>query len=224
MPRLMGVTAPKAVPVVCLVDPAMSGLDLYQTQRALALLFVYAAVTGFVLGVFYDLLRTLRLLRGESRKETPDAGQGRRSMLGIVLLFFEDVCFMLIVAVALILLCYFANDGRIRMSAIVGIACGFFVYVQTLGRLVICLAEILTGWIRKALAFVWRMILLPLRWLWMLLSFLWRKTVGRAILAHRRKVAESAAQAAQAMEPTEGQGMEAVDTLHTNTHEVKPPV
>lgn len=202
----------------------MSGLDLYQTQRTLALLFVYAAMVGFGLGGFYDFLRTLRLLRGEPRKASADAGQGRRTVLCAVLLFLEDACFMLTAAIALILLCYFANDGRIRMSAIVGMACGFFVYVQTLGRLVIRLAEILTAWMRKTLGFVWRMVLLPFRWLWTLLSFLWRKTVGRAILAHRRKVAESAAQAAQATEPTEGQGMEAVDTLHTNTHEVKPPV
>ena len=126
---------------------------------------------------------------------------------------------MLTAAVALILLCYFANDGRIRMSAILGMACGFFVYMQTVGRLVIRLAEILTAWIRKILAFLWRVASLPFRLLWPLLSFLWRRSIGRAILAHRRKAAESAA---QALAQTEEQGPEALDTPHTDTHEMKP--
>ena len=195
----------------------MSGLDLYQTQRALALLFVYAVVVGFCLGGAYDLLRMLRLLCIPPEKGVGSAGQGRRFSFGTVLLFWEDLLFMLTAAVALILLCYYGNDGRIRASAIIGIACGFFVYMQTVGRLMIRLSEALTAWIRKILAFLWRVASLPFRWIGRLISFLWRQSIGRVVLAHRRKIAESIAR------ETEEQGGDALTTPHSHAHETNPP-
>lgn len=197
----------------------MSGLDLYQTQRALALLFVYAVIVGFCLGGVYDLLRILRLLCCAPRKGTASVEQGRKFSFGTVLLFWEDILFMLTFAVSLILLCYYGNDGRIRASAVIGIACGFFVYRQTVGRLVIRMAEILTAWIRKILAFLWRVASLPFRWFGRLISFLWRQSIGRAVLAHRRKVAESAA---RETDQAEEQDEDTLDTPHTHTHEMKP--
>lgn len=155
----------------------MSGLDLYQTQRALALLFVYATAVGFCLGGVYDVLRILRLLCGYS------AGQGRRSALFAVFLFVEDVLFMLIAAVALILLCYYANDGQIRAPAFIGMVCGFFVYRQTAGRLVMAVAERLVRLIRRVLACCLRLLVSPVIWLW-------RLSAGRVMAAYRERMTQ----------------------------------
>lgn len=155
----------------------MSGLDLYQTQRALALLFVYATAVGFCLGGVYDALRILRLLCGYP------TGQGRRSVLSAVCLFAEDVLFMLIAAVALILLCYYGNDGQIRAPAVIGVVCGFFVYRQTVGRLVMAVAERLTRLIRKVLAYILHLLVMPIRWFW-------RMTAGRLMATHRERMTQ----------------------------------
>lgn len=110
----------------------MSGLDLYLTQRTLALMFVYAAVAGFSLGGVYDALRVLRVVCGDDLNR----GQGSTRPLYLkIFLFAEDVLFMILASVTLILLCYYTNDGQLRAPAYVGMACGFFVYLHTLGRL-----------------------------------------------------------------------------------------
>lgn len=155
----------------------MSGLDLYQTQRALALLLVYAVAVGFCLGGVYDLLRILRMLCGFPKK------QERPSAFFAVLLFLEDVLFMLIVAIALILLCYYANDGQVRAPAIIGLACGFFAYWQTVGRLVVAMAERVVKLIRKMLAFCLHLMAIPVKGLWHL-------TVGRMMVARRERMTQ----------------------------------
>lgn len=160
----------------------MSGLDLYLSQRTLALLFVYAAVTGFGLGALYDGLRMLRMALGESR-----SGQGRRPIPLAVLLFVEDVSFMLAAAIALILLDYYVSDGQFRAPAAIGLLAGFFVYRHTVSRLLLRVAE----WIIRRLKRLLRAVLRTLLHLaWLPLRGLWSVTVGRALLAHRERVTE----------------------------------
>ena len=159
----------------------MSGLDLYLSQRTLALLFVYAALTGFGLGVVYDGLRVLRMALGDAR--TPASGQGRKRRPLAILLFAEDVLFMLATAVALILLCYYANDGQLRAPAPVGMACGFFVYMQTVSRLTVRLAEAVLGLVRRGLLWFLGLLAIPLRGLWSL-------TVGRMMALRRERATD----------------------------------
>ncbi|MBQ9152049.1 MAG: spore cortex biosynthesis protein YabQ [Clostridia bacterium] len=154
----------------------MSGLDLYLSQRTLALLFVYAALAGFCLGGVYDILRILRMLCG-------DTGQGRRPIPLAVLLFFEDVLFMLTATVTLILLCYYINDGQLRAPAVMGMACGFFVYSHTLGRLAVAVSERAVRLLRRLLALLVRLLIAPVKGLWSL-------TVGRAAAARRERMTE----------------------------------
>lgn len=137
----------------------MSGLDLYQTQRALALLFVYAACTGFGLGGVYEVFRFLRILCGEplgSRDASVD-GTGSGSLpLGIIR-FSADLLFSVIAAIVWVLLCYYASDGSFRAPALVGMAGGFFVYMQTLGRLMIPVENALTRLFKAMVRPLWRM-------------------------------------------------------------------
>lgn len=156
----------------------MSGLDLYQTQRALALLFVNAALGGFLMGSVHDLLRGVRILLGEGDLR---GGQGRRPMALAVLLFWEDLLFVLLWTVALILLCYYQNDGRLRAPALTGMVGGFFVYVQTVSRLTLPLTLWIAALIKRVLGFALRLVLRPLGWIL-------QQTWGRAVSAHRERV------------------------------------
>lgn len=139
----------------------MSGLDLYTTQRALALMFVYAAITGFFLGGVYDILRILRALLG-----FPDQNAGSSPQPGWrAVLFAEDVLFMLVASVAFILLCYYTNDGQLRAPALVGMACGFFVYRYTVGALTRRLTPPFVRIVRSLVRLALSPIRIPLKWI-----------------------------------------------------------
>ncbi len=158
----------------------MRGLDLYQTQRALALLFVYAALGGFLLGGVYDLLRAVRMLAGDACAP----GQGRRPFLLRLLLFWEDLLFVLLWTVALILLCYYQNDGRLRAPALLGMAGGFFVYCRTISRLTLPLTRWAVALLRLLVRWLLRLLLSPLKWMW-------RRTAGRAWQACENRATEA---------------------------------
>lgn len=164
----------------------MSGLDLYQTQRALAMLFVYAALLGFSLGVVYDLLRFIQaIVIGQ------EAGskKGSKSYLSAALGFLTDLLFMMIVGTSLILLCYYANDGQFRASAMWGIAGGFFVQAQTLGRLTARIITPLAKWTRTFLRALLRMSVKPALWFGRLTAKgtekLYRTTAGKLVAKKR---------------------------------------
>ena len=156
----------------------MSGLDLYLSQRTLALLFVYGALIGFGLGLLYDGLRVARLALGES----PDETRGRPPLL-TVFLFFEDVFFLLAATLSLILLCYYGNDGQIRAPAALGLLGGFFVYRHTVSRLVLRLANGLIRLAKKLLSALCGLLTAPLRGLWSV-------TVGRWLNLRRERITE----------------------------------
>ena len=171
------------------MNGGMSGLDLYLSQRTLALMFVYAALTGFGLGLVYDGLRVLRMALGEQLppKKSEASQPGRRPLPLAILLFAEDLIFALIVAVALILLGYYTNDGQLRAPAPVGMACGFFVYIHTVSRWVLRLAEFILGLMRRMILGIGRicmhLVAVPGKALWF-----W--TAGRMMAVHRDRVTE----------------------------------
>ena len=125
----------------------MSGLDLYRTQGEMLWMLVWALATGIFVGMVYDLLRALRILTGLGQRQgsTP---------LYRVSLFVGDVILAVTAAVALILLCYYTNDGLLRGPAVWGMAGGFFVYVQTLGRLTLKVENVLARLARRLISLV----------------------------------------------------------------------
>ena len=168
----------------------MSGLDLYLSQRTLALLFVYAALVGFGLGAVYDALRILRIPFGDlyvrrlgKNLNFAPVGEKRTSPVLVVVRFVCDLLFVLISFSAFILLCYYQNDGQLRAPASVGMVCGFFVYRHTVSPWMLLLASILLKQIHRAAVAVLRLLVMPLGWLW-------RGTVGRWMTYGRHAVRE----------------------------------
>ena len=167
----------------------MSGLDLYLSQGTLARMLVFAAVAGFGIGGVYD---ALRILGGLCKSCVPPARDGKWGTLPLsILCFFTDVVFCTVAAVVLILLCYYTNDGQLRAPAVIGMACGFFVYIHTLSRLVMWLA----GKIIPVLLSIVSKVLRLLLWLLRPGVLLWSRTIGRALAAYRRRKTDADAAA-----------------------------
>lgn len=143
------------------------------SQRLLCLLFLASFGAGGCLGGVFDLLRMSRLLlmfpriKGAESQPTPSRRAKWNRRCQLLLLFVEDMLFALLCGMVMILLLYFLNDGKIRWLAPVGMACGFFAYMVTIGKLIQkCLAW-LTRVIRRLLGgisrFLWRALSFPIK-------------------------------------------------------------
>ena len=162
----------------------MSGLDLYQTQGEMLWMLVWALATGIFVGMVYDLLRALRILTGLDQR------QGS-TLLYRVSLFAGDVVLTVIAAVALILLCYYTNDGLLRGPAVWGMAGGFFVYMQTVGRLTVKMEKVLSRLARRLISLVLVPLSRPLLWVLRTLQkgirAAWSASIGKALDRRREK-------------------------------------
>lgn len=84
-------------------------------------LFLGAAVLGMLLGAVFDMFRALRLtVRHNS-----------------VAVFFEDLAFTLLFGLSCYTFCTALCRGQIRIFVFLAAAGGFFVYIATLGRLIV---------------------------------------------------------------------------------------
>ncbi|MBE6557885.1 MAG: hypothetical protein E7661_02590 [Ruminococcaceae bacterium] len=140
------------------------------SQKLLCFLFLASFASGIAMGGVYDLLSLSRLVLGfSSDQKHPRTLAGSRkkifTALGRCLLFAEDLCFVLLCGICLLLLLYFINDGVFRFWAPMGLCCGFFVYRVTLGRLIISISERLVKLIHRLLKGLLSCLLLPIRWI-----------------------------------------------------------
>ena len=171
------------------------------SQRLLGMLFVWATALGFSLGGLYDVLRITRILCGVhyvnrfSGKENPftavctppnEQPRWRRRIFRAhrtLFIFLGDVLFGVVCGVALIILLYYANDGQFRFLAVFGMACGFFVYYHTLGRLVMLFSEAIVLAIRRLVRWTVQLVLVPLR---AIARLLYRAVGQRIVLLVKR--------------------------------------
>ena len=107
------------------------------SQSGIAWLHLIAFMLGFALGCFFDWLRLPRLLLHRDRN-----GDNARTSISLrkryavrVIVFGEDFLFCIASAVAMILLFYERNNGKVRPFAFLAVIAGFFLYRATLGRL-----------------------------------------------------------------------------------------
>ncbi len=109
--------------------------------------FFYCCGLGFLLGLYYDIFRLLRLVL-RSGKWT---------------IFFQDVFFLVSAAVATFLFALAMVDGRLRLYLFVGEGIGFVSYHLTIGWVVIRFASAVTAFILKVWHWLWTILLAPFR-------------------------------------------------------------
>ena len=90
----------------------------FPPHQEFAILFL--VVTGFICGVFYDVLAVKRKLVGEQ----------------YIFLFVDDVVFVFFSAILFLVSVFAANNGIVRWYEFFGYILGFFVYKLTLSKLV----------------------------------------------------------------------------------------
>ncbi len=146
------------------------------SQGSLARLYFYALLLGIAAGFLYDLLRITRVFLGVhySRRAAKRLGSIKLPLLGVrrrrgesralgTVVFVEDLLFCLAVGVAMILLFYGTNNGRIRMLAFVAAGAGFLLYRATVGRLVMLFSEIIAFCVETAFRYAFFFLLYPIK-------------------------------------------------------------
>lgn len=147
------------------------------SQLVLGRLFLYATLLGGVLGGVYDLLRLTRMFLGihYSRRTSRRLRQirlpllpvkkerGENRALGIVL-FLEDLLFGLGSGIALILLFYELDNGKLRFPAILCCGAGFLIYRFTLGRPIMLAFEFVAYFLETAVRYAVFFVSCPFVW------------------------------------------------------------
>ncbi len=135
----------------------MSGLDLFLSQQVFARMLLFALLAGVAAGILYDGFCVIRLFLCDptvlDRNVSPVPAH---TIPHSIVRFVLDFMFVISTAIILILLCYYTNDGQLRAPAIIGMACGFFVYKRLISPWILRLAALLHHATMTVLRFVWR--------------------------------------------------------------------
>lgn len=171
------------------------------SQAALARLYGHAFLLGAILAFFYDFLRITRVFLGVrySRRTSkrlqeirlpfikPYSRRTERRALGIVV-FFEDLFFCIVTAIAMILLFYQTNNGNIRIPALFVAGAGFLTYRSTLGRAFMQISEVIAFGIEVCFRYVFYFFTLPIRFLIRQIMKGLRCIAKRTELVHKRSM------------------------------------
>ena len=146
------------------------------SQIDLFWLFLYSVATGIILGVIYDAIRITRALFFSENerylkielplvKKTAYASQRRRlsCIAADMLVAIGDFAFMITTAVAIILVAYVENMGRMRWLIPTGVAVGFTSYYYTIGKLILKISGFIAFLIRAGLVYLATFIALPIK-------------------------------------------------------------
>lgn len=143
---------------------------------------VYSVILGLIFGGIYDIIRITQVLcRVVSYSGAKGSGYCvmKKGKPAAVVFAVTDSLFMLSVCVIFSLFTYAADNGHFRMFMLVAALCGFVLYYNTLGRLVMLVSDAIARFLVKAFRTV---ILIPLMWVLRLLGrafgFVMRKTIG----------------------------------------------
>jgi len=117
-------------------------------------LFLSTVLAGIAIGVFYDVFRILR-------KTTPHFA------LAVQL---EDMFFWVTVTGAMFYFMLSQNYGEIRPFALIGAGCGVVLYFATVSRLILKFSVGLVNYLKKVFAAAFRIISLPVRFIWVHIS------------------------------------------------------
>ena len=152
------------------------------SQGRLGLLLVLGVLTGGALGLLYDVLGFSHALFHFPCPKHPRVCAVCRQ----ILLFGQDILFVLCASWSPVILLYYTNDGVFRLLAVCGMACGFLLYRLTLGKAVALFVPVAVRGVRRLCRVLWMIGWMPLRLAASVLTALWRCTAGKCFLMLRR--------------------------------------
>ena len=170
------------------------------SQSQLALLYVNAVLLGAGLGFFYDLFRVVRILLGErfliagcrfDETKLPllqARGEKKKyAKIRKIVIFAGDFLFCIVSSVAMILLFYRMNNGKIRFWAFPMTGVGFYLYRITLGKFVMLCAETVAFLLETAVRCFFFLVTFPFKWIFKRLRLAAKKQKVQAVEKRRRR-------------------------------------
>jgi len=177
----------------------------YDSYR-LILIFL---IPGVFLGIVYDIFRILRISRSADLSVSGalyDKIRPKKPLLekfshafkaksvkiaDKIVVCVEDILFWLIAVMTEILFIFHTNGGEIRIYCLLSSVLGFFLYHQTLGKLVTLFAKQIIFLIRCLIYWILYVIIYPIkliiRTLKKILSRFYQLTLGRIVILSRTK-------------------------------------
>ncbi len=120
------------------------------SMRAAALSALLSVAVGAMLGVFYDVIRLSRVLFGIS-VASPFGTRSLRRYVSYLLCALGDLLFFAVAAVVMAVFFFLRSNGIVRGYALLGAFCGFLLYYNTVGRLLIGTFEAVAAFVRRTL-------------------------------------------------------------------------
>lgn len=136
------------------------GLSLAQQTKG----FLLSLGFGFIMGIFYDLFRIIRI--GISK--------------GKVATVVSDILYCIFLCFCLFLFCLTVNEGEVRFYLLLGTGAGFCVYYFSLGVIIFSFSEKLISFIKRVTKTVFNVISFPFRFVFGKLRKLFNKAAAKS--------------------------------------------
>ena len=111
--------------------------------------FLLSLGFGFIMGIFYDLFRIIRISISKGKIAT----------------VISDILYCVFLCFALMLFCLTVNEGEIRLYLLLGSLAGFFVYYFSLGAIIFSFSEKLITNVKKIIKSIFNVICFPFRFI-----------------------------------------------------------
>lgn len=119
-------------------------MEYIQSLSAQTNMFLYSFGFGFLLGILYDVVRTLRIIVSRSKIFT----------VAVDLLYFI-ICGVLSFAFSLVM-----DSGKIRLYVAAGQVLGWLVYYFSFGSIAVRITTVVTKAVKRLISFIFRPFLL----------------------------------------------------------------
>ncbi len=117
------------------------GLSLAQQTKG----FLLSLGFGFIMGIFYDLFRIIRISISKSKSAT----------------IISDVLYCIFLCFCTFIFCLTVNEGEVRLYLLLGAGAGFCVYYFSLGAIIFSFSERLISFIKKCAKSIFKVISFP---------------------------------------------------------------
>ena len=109
-------------------------------------LFLSSVILGFLFGIFYECFRFFRLLLPHSAS----------------VVALEDFLFFVPTTGIFLLFTYALSDGVVRWFSVFALIMGFFLYLKTLGKLLLSLSDAILRHVKRLLRWIFRKTIHPI--------------------------------------------------------------
>lgn len=126
--------------------------------------FLMSLGFGFVMGLFYDLFRIVRV----------SFFKGKAAVIAFDVLYCVFLCF------CTYSFCLTVSEGEIRAYILLGSAAGFVIYYFSLGVLIFKAAERITDFVKRIISKILKVILFPFSFVFGKAAAFFKKTVKKS--------------------------------------------